>query len=386
MLRLLESFFRRWYFYLVPLVLLCVVGVLNVAGTKKAYQSLGTFNVENSTVLSTLSGTGDANSGFDTAASSTSKRIGALLQTDQFIKDVSVKAHLDGAVAAGQITLGQIRASITAWPNGSNLVNVSGTNANPAVAQALAGATIDAFVQGTIDSQASQSDAAVAFFSQLVTSYQGDVTKAQTALDKFLAAHPAPAVGSRPDDEQAQLARLNADLTAAQARYDEAVSKNQDAQLSTEKTKADVGQRLRVVDAPQVPTVPLGGLKTSITNFATFAVLGVLLTGGALVVGTLLDRTIRTPNDVSRLGIRLLTVVPAAGSHHGGRAPVVKPPRSPAKEKKPKSLADARPQVRTAKPQAVPATAARGTPATGQRRQPHARPATKAGGGSSWPN
>jgi uncharacterized protein involved in exopolysaccharide biosynthesis len=386
MLRLLESFFRRWYLYLVPLVLLCIVGVLNVAGTKKLYQSLGTFNVESSTVLSTLSGTGDPSTGYDTPATATSKRIGALLQTEQFIKDISVKAHLDGAVAAGQITLGEIRTSIAAWPNGSSLVNVSGTNVNPAVAQALAGATIDAFVQGIIDSQASQSDAAVAFFSQLVTNYQADVTKTQGALDTFLAAHPAPAVGNRPDDELAELARLNADLTAAQGRYDDAVGKGQDAQLSTEKTKADVGERLRVVDAPQMPTVPMGGLKTSITNFATFAVLGVLLTAGAIVVGTLLDRTIRTPNDVSRLGFRLLTVVPDSGSKHSRRARAAKPARGPTKAKKPKNLTEPTPKARSPKPQAVPGTATRGVPANGRRRQPHARPATKAAGGSSWPS
>ena len=51
------------HFCAVSALLLCIVGVMNVAGTKKLYQSLGTFNVENSTVLSTLSGTGDAQAG-----------------------------------------------------------------------------------------------------------------------------------------------------------------------------------------------------------------------------------------------------------------------------------------------------------------------------------
>ena len=39
MLRLLESFFRRWYLYLVPVVLLGILGFLSVSGTKSKFQS-----------------------------------------------------------------------------------------------------------------------------------------------------------------------------------------------------------------------------------------------------------------------------------------------------------------------------------------------------------
>src|SRR5215813_4244916 len=98
-MRMLENFFRRWYLYLVPVVLLALVGVVSVAGSKKQFQSVGTFNVESSTVLSTLSGTsGDPSFGYDNPATATSKRIGSLLQTDQFIKDIATTAKLDEAL------------------------------------------------------------------------------------------------------------------------------------------------------------------------------------------------------------------------------------------------------------------------------------------------
>src|SRR4051812_28407061 len=86
LLRLLENFFRRWYLYLIPIVLLAALGVMQVSGKKKAFQSVGTFNVESSTVLSSLSGQTDQNFGWDTPAGATSKRIGSMFQTDQFIK------------------------------------------------------------------------------------------------------------------------------------------------------------------------------------------------------------------------------------------------------------------------------------------------------------
>jgi uncharacterized protein involved in exopolysaccharide biosynthesis len=377
---MLENFFRRWYLYLVPVVLLAIVGGFSVAGAKKQFQSVGTFNVESSTVLSTLSGsTGDPSFGYDTPATATSKRIGSLLQTDQFIKDVATTAHLDSALTAGQITIPEIRQSIGSGPNGANLVNVVATNVDPAVAQALAGATIDAFVQSIIDSQASQSNAAIGFFSDLVTTYQADLDKARQALNTYLAAHPAPIVGARSDEEQAEVARINADVTQAQARYDDALSKQQDAELTTEKTKADVGERLRIVDAPTLPGAPLGSMKTKITSLATFIVLGIMLAIGAVVVGTVLDHSIRTPSDVTRLGFRLMAVVPDAG----GKQPKAGKPERAAKE--PRPVAPAKQRTRSAGPRVARSAPSKASTAAGSPARKAPRPATKAAGGSTWP-
>jgi hypothetical protein len=258
-------------------------------------------------------------------------------------------------------------------------VNVTATNVDPAVAQALAGATINAFVQSIITSQASQSNAATAFFSDLVTTYQADLDKTRQSLAAYLTAHPAPIVGSRSDEEQAELTRLNSDVTQAETRYDDALSKKQDAELTTEKTKADVGERLRLVDAPTLPTTPLGGMKKTVTSFATFLVLGVMLAAGAVVVGTLLDHSVRTPSDVPRLGFRLLTVVPDMGGKQA-KARARKPAKVP---KEPRPVGQPKERTRSASPRvARTARRAPGTPAAA-RKAP--RPTTKAAGGSAWP-
>lgn len=385
LLRLLENFFRRWYLYLLPVVLLGLVGVMSVAGTKKQFQSIGTFKVESTTVLSALNGTADPTYGYDTPAVATSARIGSMLQTDQFVKDIATRANLDTAIQAGQITLGEIRTSIGAAANGPNLVTVHAANANPAVAQALATAAISAFTQGIIDSQASQSTAAVAFFTDLVNSQEGAVTTARDALNTYVTAHPSPVVGVRPDDEQAEIARLNSDLTQAQTTYNASLTKRQDAQLSTEQTKADVGERLRVVDAPQLPLAPEGGLKTTVMSFAVFLVLGGILSIGALVVATLLDHSLRTGSDVQRLGFRLLTTVPDAGGEKHRKTKAPKPARAATPKKKAEK--EPKPKKATAPVQRLPANgAARGGAAAKPRgRDTHARPVSKAAGGSSWP-
>jgi capsular polysaccharide biosynthesis protein len=283
-------------------------------------------------------------------------------------------------MTAGQITINEIRSSIGAAPNGANLVNVTATNIDPAVAQALAGATIDAYVHSIISSQASQSNAAITFFSDLLTTYQADLATARQSLNSYLTAHPAPIVGARSDEEQAELARINSDVTQAQTRYDDALSKKQDAELTTEKTKADVGERLRMVDAPALPAAPLGSMKKAITSMATFVILGIMLAAGAVVVGTQLDHSIRTSSDVSRLGLRLLTVVPDMGGKQA-KVKTKKPERKAAKE--PRSVGEPKERTRSAGPR-VARSAPRnaGTPAAA-RKAP--RPATKAAGGSTWP-
>jgi uncharacterized protein involved in exopolysaccharide biosynthesis len=309
--RLLETFFRRWWLYLVPLVLLGIVGAMSVAKTKSAYKSFGTFNVETSTVLSNLSGNTDQGLTVQSPATETSNRLNSLLQTDQYIKDIVADAKLTEAVKSGALTLSDVRKSITTSPNGSNLVTVVAASRDPVVAQKLAAATIDAYVQSQIDTDASQSTAAVQFFDQLLKSDQVSLDQANQALTSYLAAHPSPVVGTRPDDEASEIARLNAAVTAAQNEYNNTLGKSQDAQLSTAQTKADVGQRLRVVDAPQVPLAPQAKLKKSILTFATFLILGLLLSGGAVVLATVLDHSLRSADDVEqRLGMRTLAVVP----------------------------------------------------------------------------
>jgi uncharacterized protein involved in exopolysaccharide biosynthesis len=397
MLRLLETFFRRWYLYLVPVVILAVVGFLSLSSTKSKFQSAGTFNVETSTVLSNLSGTNDQTFG-ETPATTTSKQINATLQTDQFIKDVAARSGLQKALESGKISTQWIRSSLTSVTNGANLVTVIAINEDPQVAQRLAQSTIDAFVQSVIDAASSQSTAAVAFFGDLIKTYQADVDNAQKALDQYVTSHPAPAFGQRPETELAEINKLNSAITQAQANYNSAVGKSQDAQLTTEQTKADVGQRLRLIDAPKVPLAPQPKMKKMIFSFGTFLVLGLILTVGAVVVATVLNHTFLTAADVKdRLaGMRLLAVLPDGSAAMVGstrmarvkvpklKTPKVKTPKRPAV---PRSKEPAPGQVKQlpARGGAKPAGAGGPPKSAGRPRTAPNRQVGRASGSSGWP-
>jgi uncharacterized protein involved in exopolysaccharide biosynthesis len=364
MMRLLESFFRRWWLYLVPVVLLAGLGFMSVSGSKSLFRAGGTINVQSQTLLGELSDIqNDQSFGFDTPAIATSKKINAQLQTDQFIGKVVTAAQLDDAVKSGQITYDQIRSSVGASDNGETFVNVVATSVSPVVAQRLAAATIDSFIQGIVDAEVGQSQAAEDFFSGLLVSYQADVDAARGKLDDYLKAHPAPLIGERPDEEGAQITRLNADVTTAEGRYNTAVSKSEDARLSTEQTKSDITQRLAVVDEPTLPEVAEPKLKKAVFTMATFLLLGLILSAGAVVLGTIMDHSLRFPADVKeRLGVRVIGVVPEAKTKTKTKTKqkAAKKPAAPKKQDQPPKTPRRLPAAPVKRPAAAARPAARG--------------------------
>jgi uncharacterized protein involved in exopolysaccharide biosynthesis len=368
MLRLLETFFRRWWLYLVPVVLLAGFGFMSVSGAAPKFQSTGTLNVETATVLSSLSDTqNDGSFGFDTPAQTTSKKINSLLGTDQFIGKVATAAGLDQAVESGALSFDKLRAAVGASDAGQTFVKVTATMANPKDAQNLATATINSFVQGVVDSQVAQSQAAESFFAGLLDSYQADVDTARQKLNDYLKANPAPVTGTRPDDQAAELARLDGDVTQAESRYNAALSKSEDARLSTEQTRADINQRLEIVDTPALPPAPLPQMKAAAFGFATFLIIGLILTSGAVVVGAMLDHSVRFPADVrERLGVRVLAVVPEGGrSSQQAKQPKKKAKKSepPAKDREQRGTGRKAPASRAPAKKAAPARRPAATPA-----------------------
>jgi uncharacterized protein involved in exopolysaccharide biosynthesis len=335
--RLLENFFRRWWLYLLPIVLVAGFGLYKVKGMKDSFRSGGTVNVASATLLNELSDVrGNPSYGYDTPANATRNELLALLGTDQFATTVVGAAGLDDALASGQITLDTVRSSVTAYTTGSNLMRVVAVTESPVMSERLATAAIDEFTRLVLDSEVADSTAAEAFYADLAASYEDDVQTARQGLDSYLLANPSPTPPlERPDDQLAEIARLTNVLEQAEARYTGALGKSEDARLSIEQATADVNQRLRVVDPPQQPFGPEPKRKAMVMTFATFLALGALLSIATLVIGMMLDHTVRTPADLrDRLGLRVLAVVPDAGSGGFGlRVPAPAKTKTKAKAK-----------------------------------------------------
>jgi hypothetical protein len=316
--RLIESFFRRWWLYLLPVLLLGAFGAKTVAATKDTFRSTGTLTVASASLVDKLNNVNNSpNFGYDTPAGATTKSLIQELQTDAFVKDVANRAGLSGALASGVLTVPIIRSSILAWADGATLFHVVATMEDPVAAQKVAAATIAAFTQNVLDANVADSQSAVTFWDNQATAYQAEVTKTRDALQAYLDAHPGLADPTKPrlDAQTVQITELQSDVTRAQSRYDSALDKREEARHLAEQAKSDVGNRLSVVDQPEVPTFRQPKLRGMALTFAMFVILGLILAVGGVVVATAFDHGLRTPLDVKeRLGLRPLASIPDVGS------------------------------------------------------------------------
>ncbi len=199
------------------------------------------------------------------------------------------------------------------------------------------------FTQNVLDSNLADSENAIKFWTAQAATYQTAVTAKRDAYNTYLNEHEAPSSKdvNRPADQQAALAQLQSDVTQAETRYQGALVKADEARLVSEQTKSDVGQRLSVVDQPEVPAFRQPKLKGMALTFMIFIVLGFILAIAGVVAATAFDHGLRTPLDVKRLGLRPLAAIPDAGSIPIVTGPVAVRPRRVTETPEPRRLREA---------------------------------------------
>ena len=307
----LEVFFRRWWLYLLPLALFTAVGVVKSFHSPSGYQSVGVIDVSKDTLLSQLTNVGGDTFGYEKPSASTARTINSLLGTDQFMASVATRAGVTGALNSGQLTRLGMRQALAVLTDGDTLVQVVATTDNPDLSAKLAKGTIDSFIQYVIDGDISESKAAEAFFQSQLQSYRSAVEQAQQVLNDYAAKHPGGPQEQRPLAEQVEIQQLTSAVTQAQDQYSTAQQKSEEARLATEQATTNASQRLRIIDQPKADPIPLSGLKKSVMTLMIFVFVGLLLSMTAVVLGTVLDRSLRTADDVDALlHLPALAVVP----------------------------------------------------------------------------
>ena len=311
--RLLETFFRRPWLYLLPLVICVAFGVVTAVSAPRLYVSVGIVDVSDDTLLSNLSEIGGAGFSFETPASRTSDEINERLLSDAFVRSIAGAAGLDTALESGVIDLDYVRSRVGAADDGNNLLRVQAGSHDPVVAARMAQATIDTFIQAIVDEDLRESQTAVTFYNDVADSYLDDIDRARDDLEAYLRSHPEPSSGDRPAAEVAALSQLTAALERSEERYGSALDNAEQARLAMEQAKVDVQQRIRLIDPPTVPSAPVSGLRAAAMTIMMFGVLGSLLSAGFVLLSSFLDQSMWTRGDVRRrLGVDVLAVVPTA--------------------------------------------------------------------------
>jgi capsular polysaccharide biosynthesis protein len=336
-LRLLESYFRHRWLYLLPIGLMAAAMALYIVLVPAPYTAEGTLYVQQETLLSSLTSVRSSGFGFRyvTPSEETVGELYQLMNSDGFMRAVVGQTDLEARMNEGprviEETLREAREAVWFHGLGNNLVAINATFTMPRVAAQLVEATIETYTLWKTNISRDESAAAQTFFADLVTTYRTELDAERNTLTTYLVTHPEPVRGNRPPEEAATIAKLTAAVELAEERLRNAENKEEDAQLAVAQTESNIRQSYFVVDAPQVPTEPKRSKKELAMVLALFLAVGGIMSVTGIVGGALLDRSLRFPVDVKQsLQLPVLALIPesapryvrnstgsSAARHHG---------------------------------------------------------------------
>jgi hypothetical protein len=322
--RLTDNLFRRLGWYLVPVILMTLLGYMQANKTVELYRATGVLSASSNPLVPSQEISGVNSQFWESAADTTSRIINEQLRTDNFLSDVVEEAGLRPQVDAGLLDLGVVRASVWASPNGDSILSVNAEWNDPQISYALVNATIAAYQGYIAATAASDATQAEAFWAQQIDLVTRDRDEAEVALTEYLNALPPLAEDEdRPPAVQIESSRLQRRLDTLDARLDSAQARLDEATLTRVQQTSEAVRSLNVVDPPQIPTSPVSTFMKRVTLVASFMVLGGVIALAALLVTTVLDRSVSSPADLITLsGISLVATVPPvrmAGAFPGRR-------------------------------------------------------------------
>ncbi|MEM8707037.1 MAG: hypothetical protein AAGE98_11320 [Actinomycetota bacterium] len=312
LLRLLDNLFRHPIRYLVPVILLGAYGAATLPSDDE-YSSTGVVFVEDASFLSSVTNVGGADFTFGSPADVAVEQLFGLLGTDTFASDVL--RRIEGAepgTTYSEDVLFFFRTGIGVGSRPGSLLEVTGSSADPATAQASAQGVIDAYVAWQIEADLAQSQSAEAFLLAVADERLAELDAAQEALRAFLLLNPDPIDGStRPTSEQVTLGALEDEVEASRTRYEAALDNVETAQLAISQTEVDTRVNLRVVDSPALPLAPESRTVSNAIQVLLFMILGAGASLGVLLMTTFTDTSVRFPAEIrERLGKEAFAVVP----------------------------------------------------------------------------
>ncbi|MBK8988845.1 MAG: lipopolysaccharide biosynthesis protein [Chloroflexi bacterium] len=315
--RLFESYFRHRWLYLLPIVMMTGLSVYYVFyRVEPKYISQGVLYVQGESLLASLTAVSSSSTNWwMTPSQAVSRQVTDLMQTNAFVRAVIAQTKLESEMNQGDDVvneiLGQTRSNVWVSTIGDNQISINAADEDPELAYQLVNATLESYLQWQINARRAESESAQGFFSELITTYEEELSAARLNMEEFLRNNPAPIRGERPGGEQLEIERLQATIDLAAARYASALDKEENSRLAMAQIESDMRQTYFVIDAPRLPTDPETSLRETIMNMAIFVVVGFLLSGGAIVGSAILDRSFRLPVDVqSRLDLPVLAEVP----------------------------------------------------------------------------
>jgi hypothetical protein len=293
--RLVDGFFRRWFLYLLPVVLLTAVGVNSARTMTGEFESYARLSATVNPYLDQPDIRGTELGYLETPAQGTARLINEQLQTDAFIDEVAARSGLTEAVSAGLLPRDVIRSRVRANASGQNNLTVSATWIDPPTALALVEATTTGYGEYLNEIAVADSIEAVQFWTERRQAAEDEAALAEESLNAYISDLPPLADGDERSTEQVlELGRLNAALDRALTAVRDGQGAIDEAQFNANQAASSSARELVVIDAPRLPLQPAPVRRDQMVAIATFGMLGVIIALAALVLTTATDRSLRT--------------------------------------------------------------------------------------------
>ncbi len=315
-LRTLESFFRRPFLSLLPLLILTVAGGFYLSNQEDQYISGGQINVQGESTTSALSGLGGDQSIWTTPAETTKNQYDELLASESFVRAIIAGTSWEEELADPEVDrnelFGYVREDVWTAEVGDNTIAVVAKSTEPETAKQLVDNTIRTFLIWNTTNDLKDAQASVDFYTDLVAKEEARFNNAQDNLTAFLVEHPEPVRGDRTDVEEVEIKRLQAVVDDAAIRFNQARDGIDTAELAYKQAETDTQQKYLVIDEPRLPEDSETSLTGQIITLGIFMTIGGIMGLLGVFGGALLDRTFRYPVDIREsLELPVLGVVPS---------------------------------------------------------------------------
>jgi capsular polysaccharide biosynthesis protein len=310
--RLTDNLFRRLGWYLLPIVIMTVIGVVQAGNTLQLFRSTGTLAASENPLVPDSPNSAATAQFFETPAGSTSRIINERLQTDTFLGAIADRAGLGDALETGLLQLDVIRASVYAYEEGDAILSVTASWADPQTSFELANATIVEYQTFLAQTIAGDAAAAVDFYELQLADLLVEREQAVEDLIAYVGQLPPLREGEeRPINVEIEIDLLRDTVRAIDTEIASTEESIDSAQLAVAQQTTAAGKSFTIIDPPTVPNAPESTLMRRITLIVSFFVLGVVIAAAAVLVATVLDSSVASAADLLALqGVHLVATAP----------------------------------------------------------------------------
>lgn len=310
-MRFLAKFFRRWYLYLLPMIILPVLAMDYGKQALTVYESTALIYINNPSAI------GSSNTTFNQYLSPAQNGANAMneaLLSETFVVSVAQATDLAGVYDLnsqyGQDAVtARIRAEtlIAATSVGQNTLFVAVDDPSPHMAQQLADALIKQFTTFFTQGQQTLDQKQIAFLQQELDDANGKVQQDQAHITEYLQQHPNTLPSQQADPA---LATLQQQLSTDNTQVANLSGQISNIKFNLAAAQNGISNVFRVEDPPRLPLTSTLHLKKLIVY--PIGGLGAALALVILIVGlqTMTDRRVYSKDDLRTITENLEIDIP----------------------------------------------------------------------------